>query len=57
MTTNLANQRPIKVRCTCGWEGMAPEGLVAIMGTGEMACPGCYKMFAGYPWPPKDKQH
>jgi hypothetical protein len=52
-----AGQAPIRVRCECGWEGTAPNDLIPIAGTTELACPQCQKMFAAWPFPNKNEQH
>ncbi len=46
---NYANQRPIAVRCKCGWHGKSPTDLVENMANKELLCPACFSTF--YPNP------
>lgn len=45
VSIDLSNQRPVDVRCRCGWTGRAPEQLVENMGTSKLLCPSCLSDF------------
>jgi hypothetical protein len=45
-----ANQRPIDVRCKCGWSGKSDQLTRWSIGRTELACPKCHAVFEAWPF-------